>query len=258
MPYWGWGLIAGILIAAFKVERAMADEGDHGGGSGGGGASMSMGNVPNLSDKFWQDLWAVANDLGADPHVLGLLLFEESGIDPKAKNSIGCVGINQFCDGTFEGFVNISKAAYLALPAEGQLPYVKKYWAAGPSGSLATARDIFWRSLLPATWKPNADASAVVNDPAILGADYAAKVAKANPIGHNGVITAGDIDAYLARVAQAPGWALAQDKLAQFDPSSGGGSSVATNPTDPAPPSNGGGSDDVDPTDPSDPSTGDG
>jgi hypothetical protein len=218
---------------------------------------MSMGNVPNLSDQFWQDLWTVANDLGADPHVLGLLLFEESGIDPKAKNSIECVGINQFCDGTFEGFVDISKAAYLALSAEGQLPYVKKYWAAGPSGSLATARDIFWRSLLPSTWKPNADASAVVNDPAILGADFAKKVAAANPIGHDGVITAGDIDAYLARVAGAPGWALAQQKIAQFDPSAGG-SSVATNP----PPSGGGGSlentDDNDPTLPAaDTTTGD-
>lgn len=236
MPFWGWGLIVGILAAAWRVERAIVHEDDSGGGgSGGGGGGMtSMGNVPNLSDRFWQDLWTVASDLGADPHVLGLLLFEESGIDPKEKNSIGCVGINQFCDGTFEGFVDVSKTDYLALSAEGQLPYVKKYWAAGPSGSLATPRDIFWRSLLPATWKPNAPTSAVVNDPDILGADYARKVAAANPIGHGGVITAGDIDAYLARVATAPGWALAEEKIAQFDPSAGGGSSVARN-TDPAP-----------------------
>jgi hypothetical protein len=76
----------------------------------------------------------------------------------------------------------------------------------------------------------------VVNDPAVLGAHYAQQVATANPIGHGGVITAGDIDVYLARVATSPGWALAQTKIAQFDPSGGGGSVTDNTDTDNPPP----------------------
>lgn len=195
----------------------------------GGGAALApmspaMGNVHNLSDAFWTAIWEVAGRLHADASVLCFILYEESGINPAAQNSIGCVGINQFCPGTYEGFVSIPKDQYLALAAEDQLvPYVEKYWAAGPAGSLAMARDIFWRSLLPATWKPNADPSTVVNDPAILGASYAAKVAAANPIGQTdpSVITAGDIDRYLSKIMNSDGWAYCQGKLAQFDPSSG-------------------------------------
>jgi hypothetical protein len=226
MPWWAVGIVIGGVLAAWSASRRTREISS--GGGGGGIMSGSLGNVPNLSDAFWQTLWNVANDLDADPKVLGLLLFEESGINPAAKNSIGCVGINQFCDGTFGGFVDISKDAYLALSAEAQLdPYVKKYWAAGPSGSLATPRDNFWRSLLPATWKADADPSAVVNDPAVLGASYAAKVSAANPLGQTGdVITAGDIDRYLARVASSAGWQLALQKIDAFDPNGG---AVASN-----------------------------
>jgi hypothetical protein len=208
-----------------------------GGGAAALAPSSAMGNVHDVSDQFWQDLWDVANRLGTTPYVLGLLLFEESGLNPAAKNSIGCVGINQFCPGethgqpdyskgTYPGFVDIPVEQYLALSPEGQLPYVAKYWAAGPSGSLASARDVFWRSLLPATWKPNADPSAVVNDPAILGAHYAAQVAAGNPITpsvkETGVITAGDIDAYLASVEASPGWQYAMDRIAANNPDGSG------------------------------------
>jgi hypothetical protein len=250
MPLWVWGILLGGGVAAVAASRRARDFplglGGGGGDSGGGtpeGGGGGMGSVASLSDEFWQTLWSVANDLGADPKVLGLLLWEESGITAHIKNSIGCAGINQFCPGwtngapdyskgTYAGFVGIPIDQYLALAAEGQLdPYVKKYWKAGPDGSLATPRDIFWRSLLPATWKADADPSTVVNDPAVLGASYAAQVAKQNLIGWqatSGVITAGDIDRYLAHKALDAGWQLALTKIAQFDPSGG---AVATNVT---------------------------
>lgn len=217
-PLWAVGLGLGVFLALWRGRVLAEDfERDHGGGgtSDGGGPMSTQGNVANLSDAFWQKLWEVANDLGADPRTLGLLLFEESGINPAAKNSIGCVGINQFCPGTFSGFVDVSVEDYLALSAEEQLdPYVKKYWAAGPSGSLATPRDIFWRSLWPATWKPNAPASAVV----LSGAPGKANTLGGRVTGPDWVMTAAMIDDYLADVAGASGWQLALQKISDFDP----------------------------------------
>jgi hypothetical protein len=191
---------------------------------------MSTGNVRNLSPAFWQTLWSVATELGASPHVLGLILYEESGIDPTAKNADGCVGICQFCGTTYTTFVKLPKDQYLALAAEKQLdPYVLAYWRTAPAAALATARDLFWHSLTPVSWVPNASPSTVVNDPAkyaktfggdlAKGTAYAATVAKENPaVASDGIITAGQIDAYLSSVAGSPGWQLALDYLAQYAP----------------------------------------
>jgi hypothetical protein len=188
-------------------------------------SSSAMGNVQNLPASFWSALWAVASRLGASPYVLGLVLYEESGINPAEKNSIGCVGINQFCPGTYEYFVDMPPAQYLELSAEEQLTYVAKYWASKPRAGLASVRDVFWLSLTPVTWVPNADPSTVVNDPAKLGASYAAAVAVANPgIAVNGVITAGSIDAYLARFEASAGWQYAKAQLDAADPSGGASS----------------------------------
>jgi hypothetical protein len=182
--------------------------------------SSALGNVQALPASFWVALWNIAGELGTTPQVLGLILFEESGMDPSIINAEGCVGLNQFCPGTFGGYVPMSVQQYAALPAEQQLPYIQKYWADRPSGSLDNVRDLFWVSFLPATWKANASPSTVVNDPSILGASYAATVARQNPGIAQGraTITAGDIDAYLAGVAQAPGWVLALQMLAENDP----------------------------------------
>jgi len=227
-PWWLWGLglVAGLLFS-----------GDGAGGPSPAPISPTMGNVPNLSDAFWQRLWAVAQTLGTTPDVLGLLLYEESGILPTAHNSFGCVGINQFCPGTFEHVVTDKSAAeYLALAAEDQLdPYVLAYWKSKPAGAFDSTRDLFWLSLTPVSWVRNADATTVVNDAAVYartvfggnlarGQAYAATVAKDNPAiaDASGVITAGYIDAYLARVASSAGWQLALQKIAQFDPSQEG------------------------------------
>lgn len=213
LPAWVW------VAAELGVFLLLSD-----GPAAPGGVSSAMNNVPNLPDSFWVALWGVATRLGADPRVLGLLLYEESGIDPRAQNSqnlaVACVGINQFCPGTYEYFVPMAPSAYLALSAEEQLPFVAKYWASKPAAGLASTRDLFWLSLTPVTWVENATPETVVNDPVKLGAALAADVAKWNPsVAIGGVITAGSIDAYLARKAQEPGWLLALDKIAASDPS---------------------------------------
>jgi hypothetical protein len=212
MPLWGWLALAavGALLLA--------------GGASSRRGSTSQGDVASRTDADWQALWSWANRLGTTPQILGLLLYEESGMDPGAQNASGCVGINQYCDGTYEYFVNIPKDQYLQLSMAQQLDYVGPYWASKPAGGLSSTRDIFWLSLTPVTWQPNASSDTVVNDPTILGADYAATVARQNPGIAQGrpTITAGDIDAYLASVAASPGWQLALDRIAANDPNAVG------------------------------------
>jgi len=217
MPLWAWVSIAAGLGWLFLS------------GSGSSRApSTSQGSVAARTDADWQALWQTANQLGADPRVLGLILYEESGMDPGAKNTNGssdpeqwCVGLNQFCPGTYGSWVDVDPLTYLSWSMPEQLGPIGHFWASKPQAALQTVRDLFWQNFLPATWPgPGADSSHVVNDPAILGSSYAAQVAAANPAIAQGrpTITAGDIDSYLASVAASPGWQLALEKIDANDP----------------------------------------
>jgi hypothetical protein len=181
-------------------------------------ANTSQGSVANRTPEDWQALWNWANKLGTTPEVIGITLFEESGMNPGAKNSIGCVGLNQFCPGTYEYWVKIPAEDYLTLSMAQQLDYIGPFWQSKPSWS--TARDLFWLNFLPATYVPNADPSTILNDPNKLGESYAEKVAAANPGIAKGqtYITAQMIDDYLASFEQSPGWQLALQKIAQYNP----------------------------------------
>jgi hypothetical protein len=179
-------------------------------------ASHSQGSVSSRTPEDWRALWSWAEELGTTPYVLGLLLFEESGMDPGIANSIGCVGLNQFCPGTFEYWVkDQTPDEYLQLSMAEQLDYIGAFWKSKPSKAMLTTRDLFWINFLPATWNPNATRATVVNDPAKLGAKYALQVAQGNPAIAQGrsVILAGDIDDYLAGVEKAPGWQLAKSRI---------------------------------------------
>lgn len=186
-------------------------------------ASHGQGGVAKRTVADWQALWRWASELDTTPYVLGLLLFEESGMDPGIANSIGCVGLNQFCPGTYEYWVkDRTPDEYLQLSMADQLDYIGPFWQSKPKKAVLTTRDLFWINFLPATWVPNATRATIVNDPTKLGAKYALQVAQGNSVIAQGRpnITAGDIDDYLAGVAQASGWKLAQTLIAQNDPGS--------------------------------------
>jgi hypothetical protein len=224
-PLWVWiagGVGAGVLVA--DVAWAAPNSNSGGGGGGGGSGvnypmSTSQGGVANRTPEDWQALWTWATKLGTTPDVIGITLFEESGMDPGAKNSIGCVGLNQFCPGTYEYWVNIPANEYLILSMAQQLDYIGAFWQSKPAWS--TARDLFWLNFVPATYVANADPSTILNDPNKIGASLAASIASANPGIAQGqqYITAGMIDDYLASFEQSPGWQLALQKIAQYDPS---------------------------------------
>lgn len=202
MPLWLW-LTIGAGVGYLLL----------GGGRSSRPGSTSQGSVSARTDADFQKLWAVANSLGADPRVLGLILFEESGMDPGAWNSFNCVGCNQFCPGTYEGYVNVPREEYVTWSMAQQLDPVGHYWADKPAGGLDTARDLFWLSLWPKTWQRNAPRSAIVVDvPGVVRANQ-------NVAPGSSVITAGDVDDYLATYNDSPGWQLALQRIAATNPS---------------------------------------
>ena len=214
MPLWAWASIAAGLGWLFLSRSGSSY-----------GASTSQGDVSSRTDADWQALWALANRLGVTPDVLGLVLFEESGMDPGASNGT-CFGLNQFCrsldlsQSTYDAWVHVPPSDYLTWSMAQQLGPIGAFWASKPS--FASARDLFWLNFLPASYVEGASPDTVVNDPAKMNAHYATvTVPAANPGLFQGrpVLTAGDVDAYLASVAASPGWQLALQKIAENAPS---------------------------------------
>jgi len=216
MPIWAWiALAAGVgwLITSSSGSSYPA--------------STSQGDVSDRTDADWQALWALAQQLGSTPQILGLILFEESGMDPGAKNTNGhpnepskwCVGLNQFCPGTYESWVDVDKQTYLTWSMAQQLGPIGRFWASKPAFS--TARDLFWLNFLPASYVEGASADTVVNDPTKMDPHYATvTVPASNPNLFQGrsILTAGDVDAYLASIAASPGWQLALQRIADNAP----------------------------------------
>lgn len=222
MPLWGWALVVtglGYLLLSGSGSRYMS--------------SSSQGDVSSRSDADWQALWSLAGQLGTTPQTLGLLLYEESGMDPGAKNTQGypddeskwVVGLNQFAPGTYESWVNVDRSTYLTWTMAQQLGPIGNFWASKPSSAMQSVRDLFWVNFLPASYVPNASPDTVVNDPTKMDAHYAlVTVPAANPglFAGKTTLTAGDIDNYLASVAASPGWQLALERIAANDPNAVG------------------------------------
>jgi hypothetical protein len=126
----------------------------------------SMSSVPSyIGDSFAQDLVTFAQSIGADPLDLLKLLLSESGLQPSSKHPGGfasgqyAVGINQFAPVNWHYFAPLSAAAYAALTADQQLPYVEQYFTDRMREhgiSSASGADLYWLNYLPATFVPGA------------------------------------------------------------------------------------------------------
>jgi hypothetical protein len=108
-----------------------------------------------LDEAFWPALWDAALASGTRPEVLLAVWFAESGLDPSAQNSIGCIGLNQSCPKpNGPGFPNDDPSAYKAAPASEQVAWIKPQLLAlvarngGPFRSAARYRQGIW---LPAS-----------------------------------------------------------------------------------------------------------
>ena len=182
-------------------------------------------HTTDLDANFEPTLIRVAADLGLpDPLMLANVLFAESRIKPDLPpNSIGCVGINQFCPGTLEYWFNPSGADPKTITKEQQRENAERFRELSASqqleiagrflrskGTFSSARDLYWANFLPATLQKGASDETVI---AASGMVYprgltGEKVIAANPGFLHGkdYITAGDLKQTLADVAQGARW----------------------------------------------------
>ena len=169
----------------------------------------SLGNISAKGQKlldnktFKKKLKEISTEIGVGESSILKLMKHESGLDPSIKNSIGCVGLIQFCPDSGGGSSKtINGKTYnlkeLQNNLELQMDAIKEFWSIGKrNGSIKTAKDLYIYNLFPiAAGKP---------DNFVLQANglSAEKVAKANPIFNTTLgkppgspLTVGDLDDY--------------------------------------------------------------
>ncbi len=166
----------------------------------------------SLDDAFWPALWSLSTAVGTRPETLLAVWFAESGLDPAAKNSIGCLGLNQTCPSANggPGFPNGDADAYAQAPASQQLAWIAQQVTSAVhlnGGPFLSAARYYQANFLPATL-PTAKAP---NDPIAAKNGRYASAYGANAIldaNGDGTITLDDLGRYLEKRIAANGAAL--------------------------------------------------
>jgi len=157
-------------------------------------AGFGQSSVPSYFDTGWASVFVAGCEaIGAYPLDVAGLLINESGFNPGAKNSIGCVGLNQICQASYSIFSSdYTVDQYTQLTVSEQLPYVFAYWQQWLdkySISSISAADLYWLNFLPATFVPNSPSSYVISQ---QGDAYYSANASLDVTG-SGTITKGDL-----------------------------------------------------------------
>jgi hypothetical protein len=84
-------------------------------------------NVSENRPAFTAKVRTISAELGVSPDWLMVLMHHESGLNHRIKNSIGCVGLIQFCPSTIPGLGTTADALTSMSNVE-QLDYVRKYY----------------------------------------------------------------------------------------------------------------------------------
>ena len=157
---------------------------------------------------FKKKLKEISNAIHIDENSIIKLMKHESGLNPEIKNSIGCVGLIQFCPGG--GMPKtINGKSYtldeLRYDLEAQMDAIKEFWTKGyNNGKIKQPADLYLYNFFPvAAGKP---------DDFVLQAKglSASTVAKANP-GFNkklgkpvsSPLTVGDMKQYYRQTGMA-------------------------------------------------------
>jgi hypothetical protein len=178
----------------------------------GGESDKDSVDIKNISLKgqellnnpiFKQKVKEISSEIGVDENSIIKLMKHESGLDSSVKNSIGCVGLIQFCPDTKGGSTKtIDGKTYnlseLENDLELQLDAIKNFWSKGRrDGKIKNAKDLYVYNFFPI--------AAGKSDDFVLQSKglSAEKVARANPIFNrtlgrpiNTPLTVGDLDDY--------------------------------------------------------------
>jgi len=156
-------------------------------------------NNPTFKDKLKE----ISSEIGISEDSIIKLMKHESGLDPSIKNSIGCVGLIQFCPDSSGGSTKtINGKTYnlgeLANDLDLQMDAIKNFWSKGKSsGKIKNAKDLYVYNFFPI--------AAGKSDDFVLQTKglSAEKVATSNPIFNktlgrpvNTPLTVGDLGDY--------------------------------------------------------------
>jgi hypothetical protein len=132
--------------------------------------------------KFKEKIKQISNEIGVNENSIIKLMKHESGLDSSIKNSIGCVGLIQFCpDNRGGSSKTINGKTYnlseLQNDLELQLDAIKEFWSKGKrDGKIKTTKDLYVYNFFPV--------AAGKSDDYVLQTKglSAEKVARANPV----------------------------------------------------------------------------
>ena len=156
-------------------------------------------NNPTFKTKLKE----ISSAIGIDENSIIKLMQHESGLNPSVKNSIGCVGLIQFCPDKGGGSTKtISGKKYsledIRTNLDTQMEAIKEFWLTGnKSGKIKTPADLYIYNFFPiAAGKPN-DYVLQTNGMS------AQTIAKANPVFNKTLgkpvdtpLTVGDLNQY--------------------------------------------------------------
>ena len=159
----------------------------------------------NLDAAFWPALWELSRATQTRPEIFLAVWFAESGLDPTAANSIGCIGLNQTCPASIGGpGFPATPEAFKASTASEQLAWIAQNVkrAAAQYGPFRSAARYYQANFLPGTL-------GVAKRPGDVVAAHAGPYAAAYDANRlldvtgDGAITLDDLASYLERkVAQ--------------------------------------------------------
>lgn len=198
------------------------------GAAPGAPAGVTMGAVDvrhtrDLSDGFFAGLHRMGAELGFEPEHMLSVMLSESGIRASAVNrSATAHGLTQIQNLAGVGWKG-TPAAFRALSAEAQLPYVRAFFAPWAKYGLGSTGRLYQANFLPATmsWGDDPSLAIACKD----GKRYAIEPrAYADNIGFDverkGCITIADLSRHVERrkVAEAARWNEAAARLRAISP----------------------------------------
>lgn len=155
-----------------------------------------------LGNQLFKDrLSEISGKIGIDEDSIIKLMKHESKLDPSAKNSIGCVGLIQFCPDSRGGsYKTISGKRYdleeLRTNLDLQMDAIESFWVEGKNrGKIKSSKDLYIYNFFPI--------AAGKSDNFVLQTDKisAEKIANKNPIfnrtlgrARNTPLTVGDLE----------------------------------------------------------------
>jgi hypothetical protein len=174
--------------------------------------SQESDDLTNISEKgqklldnqtFQKKLDDISKSINIDKNSIIKLMNHESKLDPQVKNSIGCVGLIQFCPDSKNGSTKtIGGKTYnleeLRNNLDKQMDAIKEFWVTGyKSGKIKEPKDLYIYNFFPI--------AAGKSDDFVLKSSKlsAQKVANSNPVFNrtlgkprNTPLTVGDLENY--------------------------------------------------------------